>query len=199
MSASFDYSCIAFEGGCPATQLITPPVNGLVAADSTEPPGWLPAQMVWSTVSILSCRTGHQRERLTRLPMRQLSIHASVNSPQPPNFTPGVTLLGQLARAAAAQLHLGLQDSLASCKSASTALVAMPTSAITADPGSAGQAKQEAACKPRGKLWQRCALRVKRNLPRYKMTMITPSGCCTTCSLTKGLYKASTSCMYVSD
>ncbi len=138
VSAEFGYiaqSCTAFEGGCPATQSIMLPFNGLVAADSTEPAEWLPHQMICSPVSILSCRTG-----LTRAPMRQLSTHASAGGLRPPNLTPGVPLLGQLARAAAAQMQLGLQDSLASCKSASTALVAIPTSPITADPVSASQA-----------------------------------------------------------
>jgi len=129
-------SCISFEGTCPATQPIILPVNELMAADSAEPPGWLPDQMVFLPVSILSCRTG-----LARAPMRQLSIHASAGSLRPPNFTPGVPLLGRLARAAAAQMQLGLQDSLASCKSASTALVPIPTSLVTADPVSASQAK----------------------------------------------------------
>ena len=70
--------------------------------------------------------------------MRQLSINASADRAHPPNCIPGISLLRQLARAAAAQ---GLQDSLASCKSASTALVAIPTSLVTADPVRASQAK----------------------------------------------------------
>ncbi len=70
--------------------------------------------------------------------MRQLSTHASADHPRPPNFTPGVSLLEQLARAAAAQMQLRLQ---ASCKSASTALVPIPASGVTADPVGAGQAK----------------------------------------------------------
>ena len=138
VSAEFGHtaqSCIVLmiEGTCPAPQPITLPVNGLVAADSTEPAGCLPHQMVWLPVSILTCRTG-----LTGAPMRQLSINASADRAHPPNCIPGVSLLRQLARAAAAQ---GLQDSLASCKSASTALVAIPTSLVTADPVRASQAK----------------------------------------------------------
>ena len=208
VSAEFGYiaqSSIASDGSCPALQPITPPVNGLVPASSTEPAEWLLAQMVWLPVSILSCRTG-----LTRAPMRQLSTHASASSPHPPNLTlyphspiyspglhppncsPGVSVLGQLARAAAAQLHLGLQDSLASCKFASTALVAIPASAVTADLVSASQAEAGGSLQALRQAVADMLAESGAQSVKMRMTVIT---CCMKCSLVKRWSNTTTSSM----